>query len=102
VRPSLAEFSGTFGPVVAATVYATGCLSGAHLNPAVSLAFALTRHSPHRDLLPHGIAQLVGGVAAGPMLRLLFGPAASLGSRLPRGPVWQSIGLEGLRGSCFA
>ncbi len=102
MRPYPAGFIGTFGPVVAATVHATGCLSGAHLNPAVSLAFALTRHFPHRDLLPHWIAQFVAGVAAGPMLRLLFGPAASLGTGLPRGPAWQSVVLEDLRGSCFA
>lgn len=86
----------TFGLVVAAMIYATGHLSGAHLNPAVSLAFACTRHFPRRDLLPYWIAQLLGGVAAGAMLRLLFGPAASLGATLPRGPAWQSLVLEGL------
>jgi MIP family channel proteins len=86
----------TFGLVIAAMVYATGHLSGAHLNPAVSLAFALTRHFPRRDLLPYWIAQLAGAVAAGAMLRLLFGPAASLGATLPRGPAWQSLVLEGL------
>lgn len=86
----------TFGLVIAVMIYATGYLSGAHLNPAVSLAFAVTRHFPGRDLLPYWTAQLTGGMAAGAALRLLFGPAASLGATLPRGPAWQSLVLEGI------
>ncbi len=86
----------TFGLVVAAMIYATGHLSGAHLNPAVSLAFAVTRHFPLRYLLPYSVAQLAGAAAAGGTLRLLFGPIASLGATLPRGSAWQALVLEGI------
>jgi MIP family channel proteins len=64
------------------------------LNPAVSLAFALTRHFPVRNLLPYWTAQLAGAVTASLVLRGLFGPQASLGATLPRGPAWQSFVLE--------
>jgi len=86
----------TFGLVVAAMIYATGHLSGAHLNPAVSLAFTLTRHFPLRELLPYWIAQLAGATAASLTLRFLFGATTSLGATLPRGPAWQSLILEGI------
>ena len=48
-----------FGLVIMAMVYATGHLSGAHLNPAVTLAFALTRHFPRREALAYIAAQLL-------------------------------------------
>ncbi len=86
----------TFGLVVAAMIFATGHLSGAHLNPAVSLAFVVTRHFPFRDLLPYWAAQLAGASAASLVLRVLFGPVASLGATLPSGPAWQSLVLEAI------
>jgi len=51
-----------FGLVIMAMVYATGHLSGAHLNPAVTLAFALTRHFPRREALAYISAQIVGAL----------------------------------------
>jgi MIP family channel proteins len=84
----------TFGLVVAAMIYATGHLSGAHLNPAVSLAFTLTRHFPMRDLFPYWGAQFAGATVASLALRLLFGQTANLGATIPRGPAWQSLILE--------
>jgi len=53
-----------FGLVIAAMVYATGHLSGAHINPAVTLAFALTRHFPRREAGAYIGAQLIGALAA--------------------------------------
>jgi aquaporin NIP len=50
----------TFGLVIMVMVYATGHLSGAHINPAVTLAFTLTRHFPARDALAYVCAQVVG------------------------------------------
>jgi glycerol uptake facilitator-like aquaporin len=65
-----------FGLVVAAMIYATGHLSGAHLNPAVTLGFVLARHFPLRRMAAYWLAQLAGALAASLCLRLLFGNAA--------------------------
>jgi len=52
-----------FGLVIMVMVYATGHLSGAHINPAVTIAFTLTRHFPARDAVAYVAAQLVGATA---------------------------------------
>jgi aquaporin NIP len=84
----------TFGLIIMAMIYATGHISGAHFNPAVTLAFAVTRHLPWRLAAGYWIAQLVGGVAASLFLRGLFGNVAHLGATLPRGSDRQSFALE--------
>jgi MIP family channel proteins len=85
-----------FGLVVAAMIYATGHLSGAHLNPAVTLGFVLARHFPLRRMTAYWLAQALGAIAAALCLRLLFGDVAHLGATLPAGSVWQSFALEAL------
>jgi aquaporin NIP len=60
--------SATFGLVIMAMVYATGHLSGAHVNPAVTVAFTLTRHFPLRDAAAYIGAQLAGASAAALLL----------------------------------
>lgn len=84
----------SFGLVIAVMIYATGHISGAHMNPAVSLAFALTRHFPLRRLALYWLAQLIGASLAATTLRLLFGNVAHLGTTLPSGTDAQSVGLE--------
>jgi aquaporin NIP len=76
--------SATFGLVIMAMIYATGHLSGAHINPAVTIAFTLTRHFPLRDALAYVAAQLAGATAAALVL-LAAWPAepAHLGATLP-------------------
>ena len=85
-----------FGLVVAAMIYATGHLSGAHLNPAVTLGFVLARHFPLRRLAGYWLAQLLGALAAIGCLRLLLGDVAHLGATLPAraGGAWQAFGFE--------
>ncbi len=83
-----------FGLVVTAMIYATGHLSGAHLNPAVTLGFVLARHFPLRRLAGYWLAQLLGALAASGCLRLLLGDTAHLGATLPAGSAWQAFGLE--------
>ena len=85
-----------FGLVVAAMIYATGHLSGAHLNLAVTLGFVLARHFPLRRLAGYWLAQLLGALAASGCLRLLLGNTAYLGATLPAGPggAWQAFGFE--------
>jgi glycerol uptake facilitator-like aquaporin len=73
-----------FGLVIMAMVYATGHLSGAHINPAVTIAFTLTRHFPLRDAVAYVGAQLAGALA-GALLLLAVWPdqPAQLGRRFP-------------------
>ena len=84
----------TFGLVVAVMIAALGHISGAHFNPAVTIAFAVTRHFPWREVLFYVIGQLVGAILASITLWLLFGMVANLGATLPTGTVSQSFGLE--------
>jgi MIP family channel proteins len=56
------------GLAVMGLIYAVGHLSGAHLNPAVTIAFTLTRHFPRREALAYIAAQLTGATLAGLLL----------------------------------
>lgn len=73
-----------FGLVIMAMVYATGHLSGAHINPAVTVAFTLTRHFPPRDAVAYVAAQLTGAAAAAGLLLAIWTDApADLGATVP-------------------
>ena len=73
-----------FGLVITAMVYATGHLSGAHINPAVTIAFALTRHFPAREAASYIAAQLAGAVAAALALLAIWpSQPAELGATMP-------------------
>ncbi len=65
--------------IVAALVYGLGDVSGAHLNPVVTLAFALRRLFPVRWVVPYVVAQLGGSLLAAAVLRLLLGDAIDAG-----------------------
>lgn len=71
------------GLMVMATIYFMGAVSGAHLNPAVTLAFALRRNFPWRRVPGYIGAQMVGGIAAALFLRAMFGTIGALGATLP-------------------
>ncbi len=74
----------TFGLVIMAMIYATGHLSGAHINPAVTVAFTLTRHFPARDALAYITAQLGGAVVAAFTLAAVWtSKPADLGATVP-------------------
>ncbi|MFT6937546.1 MAG: aquaporin Z, partial [Saprospiraceae bacterium] len=84
----------TFGLIVMAMIYTFGHISGAHINPAVSIAFAFTDVFSRKDLLPYIIAQLLGAFAASGVLKLLFPSNEVLGSTLPFDTAIQSFVLE--------
>ena len=84
------------GLLVLAAIYFMGAVSGAHLNPAVSFAFALRRNFPWGRVPAYVFAQLVGGVAAAALLRALFGLTADVGATTPHAGVspFQAFVLE--------
>jgi aquaporin NIP len=87
----LAEVLGTFAIIFCGT---GAIVSGAHFNPAVSIAFAVARKFPVREMLPYIISQLLGAVLASATLRFLFPENVLLGATMPRGSEAQSFVLE--------
>lgn len=81
----------TFGLVVAAMIYTFGDVSGAHLNPAVSISFVIAGRLPARDLFGYIVSQLLGALSASGVLKLLFPASSSLGMTLPSGDASQSF-----------
>jgi MIP family channel proteins len=81
----------TFGLVIMAMIYAVGHVSGAHFNPAVSFAFALTRHFPWTRVGAYWLAQLTGALAAAAILRASLGDVAHVGATLPSGSQGQAF-----------
>jgi aquaporin NIP len=81
----------TFGLVIMAMIYAVGHISGAHFNPAVTFAFALSRHFPWPRALGYWTAQVLGAIAAAAILRGSLGNIAHVGATLPSGSQGQSF-----------
>jgi MIP family channel proteins len=85
-----------FAFVVTAMIYALGHLSGAHINPAVTLGFWSAGRFPSAEVVPYIIAQCSGGVAASLVLRATLGPVGNLGATLPRISVPSAFVIEWL------
>ena len=84
----------TFGLIVMSMIYTFGDISGAHFNPAVSVAFTIAKKFPLSLLAPFIIAQLLGAVSASLTLRALFPTNELLGATMPAGSETQSFILE--------
>lgn len=84
----------TFGLIVMVMIYSFGAVSGAHLNPAVTIAFCAARKFPLKEVAPYILSQLMGGLMASGILRYLFPSNDLLGTTLPAGPEMQSFILE--------
>lgn len=84
----------TFGLIVLAMIYAFGDISGAHLNPAVTIGFVVAKRFPLKLVAPYIGAQLGGAFLASLTLRFLFPESATLGATLPAGSDMQSFILE--------
>jgi aquaporin Z len=84
----------TFGLIVLAMIYTLGDISGAHLNPAVTIGFWAARRLPGREVLPYSGSQITGALLASGLLRALFPGSKWLGATLPAGSEGQSFVLE--------
>jgi aquaporin Z len=84
----------TFGLIVLAMIYTVGDISGAHLNPAVSLGFFAARRFPLREAIPYIASQCGGALAASGLLHFLFPENRMMGTTAPAGPAIQSFVLE--------
>lgn len=86
----------TFGLVVLAMIYAVGDVSGAHLNPAVTVGFLAARRFSGHLVLPYIVSQCLGALLASLVLRFLFPDHGTLGATFPAGTAVQSFVLEAI------
>jgi aquaporin NIP len=84
----------TFGLIVMVMIYSLGPISGAHLNPAVTIAFTVAKRFPLKEVFPYVLSQAVGAFAASGTLRILFADNEYLGTTMPAGTEMQSFVLE--------
>lgn len=84
----------SFGLAVMAAIFSVGHISGAHINPAVTLVFALHRRFPWTQVPFYVAGQLAGAATASAVHLGLFGNVAHLGATIPSGSAWQALGLE--------
>ncbi len=84
----------TFGLIVTVMIYAFGNISGAHINPAVTIAFSFTNLFEKKHLIGFIIAQLIGAFLASGILKMLFFDHQTLGATIPFGSWHQSFILE--------
>jgi aquaporin Z len=86
----------TFGLIVFAMIHTFGPVSGAHMNPAVTIGLAAAGQFSFRRVLPYWASQLAGALLASLVLRVLFPTHESLGATRPAGSAFQSAALEAL------
>jgi len=84
----------TFGLIVMSMIYSLGNISGAHLNPAVSIAFTIAKRFPLKQLPGYIASQLAGALLASLTLKFLFPANEFLGATMPAGTEMQSFILE--------
>jgi aquaporin NIP len=84
----------TFGLIVLAMIYTIGDISGAHINPAVTIGFFVARRFEARNLLPYVMSQCAGALGASVVLWFLFPKSPTLGETTPAGFATQSFVLE--------
>jgi len=84
----------TFGLIVLAMIYTIGDISGAHINPAVTIGFFAARRFKAGNVIPYVACQCGGALVASVVLRFLFPQSATLGATVPAGSAMQSFVLE--------
>jgi len=93
---SHAGVAAVWGLIVMTVIYAVGDVSGAHINPAVTVGFWLARRFPKEKVLPYVGSQCLGAAAASFALKALFPESEGLGGTTPSGPAMQSFVLEAI------
>lgn len=83
-----------FGLIVMAMIYSIGNISGAHINPAVTLGFFFAGKIQKQEILPYITSQFTGALLAAGLLRLLFSSHESLGATFPSGGIINAFVLE--------
>jgi len=81
----------SFGLSVMSVVYAIGSISGAHINPAVSIAFWLDKKLITKDLIPYMFFQIVGGILASTLLFFLLPESKTMGETLVKCRDWKVV-----------
>jgi len=84
----------TFALVIMVMIYATGHICGAHFIPAVTIAFAVCKRFPWRQVPAYIAGQCVAAIAAALLLRAILGDVAHMGATAPAGSIGQSFALE--------
>ena len=84
----------TFGLIVMAMIYAFGHISGAHMNPAVTIAFFFAGRFEKNRVIPYIVSQAIGAISASLLLNYLFPSGTTLGETIPAGSSLQSFILE--------
>ncbi len=83
-----------FGVIVMVMIYAFGTVSGAHFNPAVTIAFWASKKFQPKDVPPYIVSQFLGGIAGALMLKAIFPTSGTYGENIPGGTVFQAFALE--------
>ncbi|MBC7650477.1 MAG: aquaporin [Deinococcales bacterium] len=84
----------TWGLIIMSLIYALGETSGAHFNPAVTIAFTVNKNFPLQQVLPYVGSQFLGGISASLLLKYLFPTSVFLGATVPNGSNMQAFILE--------
>ncbi|MCA9135180.1 MAG: MIP family channel protein [Planctomycetales bacterium] len=91
---SLVGIALAWGLVVSAMIYSIGDISGAHINPAVTIAFWVGRRFEGKHVAPYIASQCIGAILASVLMRILFPDQDNLAATLPAGTWWQSFIME--------
>lgn len=94
--PLISKLGGSVasGLIVTVMIYSVGHISGAHMNPAITIAFATVRHFPWTQVPAYIAAQLGGSITASFALLIMFSPVSNTGITSPSGTVLQALAME--------
>jgi len=92
----------SFGFVIVVMIYACGHISGAHFNPAVTIAFWVAKRFKTKQVGPYITSQLLGALSASILLRVLFGNLYNMGGTFPSLPTGNNLIAASLSWNWFS